>query len=183
MTKRIARKLIVGGWWWDRSVSPKLLEEEDQSWGWEEAAGEIHQELNSGEGSMRRCYAVITTEGRSLLAEGAILYRLNAASILNPGGGAVFVEWVASAPRNRRHLVGQNIRLSGVGENLITIAIADSVYNGFNGHVALSPLDKSVGFYEKMRFERVIDPEDGRSYYEIGGDVAKAHIRLRGWEL
>jgi len=174
----------MGAWWRESSIPRHLLDQEkDQGWDWVKLADGIQREQDSEEGTQKRCCVAITAENRTLFAQGAIFYRLDALSLEKPGLPAVYVEWVASAPRNRRNLVGKNAAFTGTGENLVAIAIADSIYNGFDGRVLLKPLDTAVEFYKKMRFEKVLDPADGRSYYEIGGEMAKAHIRLRGWKL
>lgn len=176
LTPRLARKLILRGWWTDLPVPLAVHSAEgDHGWAWDEYAAPIQDDPLYGS------YVALTATGRWLEAQGAIIYRLDALSLLEPGQGAAYLQFVASAPRNRKLLVGEWAKYRGVGEELVVMAMLDSIYNGRGGRLLGEPLPEAIPFYEKLNFLRALDPQSGRIYYEIPGAEAQVHIRERGW--
>jgi hypothetical protein len=114
-------------------------------------------------------------------AEGAIIYRLGDASLIEPGRLAVFLRFVASAPRNRYRLVNKAAVHKGVGEELVITAMLESYYSGFEGRVLGDPIPDAVPFYEGLEFRKALDPQDHHAYYEIPKECARAHLVKRGW--
>jgi hypothetical protein len=162
LTPAWARRLIISRWW--REVSVPLARsslESDHAWAWDRYAAEAEVDPNS------RCYVALTAYERRLEAQGAIIYRIDAASLLEPGRRAVYLHFLASAPRNRSLLMKGAAVYRGVGEGLVLMAMLDSLYNGLEGRVLGDPVPDAIPFYEKLHFRRVLDPQDHRVYYEI----------------
>jgi GNAT superfamily N-acetyltransferase len=163
--------------WW-RNLPVRLdrsSREGDHGWQWDQFVEEADRDPN------QRSYVALTARDGRLEAEGAILYRLDAASLLEPGRRAVYLRCVASAPRNRYRLVEKAAARRGVGEALVAMAMLDSLYAGFGGRVLGDPIFDAIPFYEKMEFRQAVDPQEPHVYYEIPEDRARAHLVKRGW--
>ena len=94
-----------------------------------------------------RCVCVRTNDR---IIQAAMLFRVDVKSVLEPGQGAVFVERLATAPRNRDALVIQP-KFRGGGTGLLTYAIALSYSLGLGGRVSLIPIAHQT-FYEQFGF-------------------------------
>ncbi|MHB1558011.1 MAG: GNAT family N-acetyltransferase [Isosphaeraceae bacterium] len=163
--------------WWVNIGTPleRSSEEGDHAWNWAQFLEDASRD------PFPRSYGALTVSAGRLEAEGAVNYRLNARSLLEPGRGAVYLRYVASAPRNRYRLVGDNAVYRGVGEALVAIAILESVSVGLEGRVLGDPLRPAIPFYEGMGFQKAMDPEDRHVYYEITKEHALALLEKRGF--
>lgn len=176
LTPSFARRLIMRRWWVNIGVPlERSSEEGDHAWNWDQFVEEASRD------PFQRSYVALTASAGRLEAEGAIIYRLNARSLLERGRLAVYLRYVASAPRNRFQLVGEDAVHRGVGEGLVAIAILESVSVGLEGRVLGDPLRPAIPFYEGMGFQKAMDPEDRHVYYEIAKEHALALLEKRGW--
>ena len=175
LTPSYARRLIMRRWWVNIPATPaRSSEEADQSWHWDQFVREANTEFH-------RSYVALSGRGGRLEAECAIIFRLDARSLLEPGRGAAYLQYVASAPRNRSRLVGTQAVYKGIGEALVTTAILESLSFGLEGRVFGEPLPDSVAFYEKMGFAPVpMDARPDRVYYEIPKEGARAQLAKWG---
>lgn len=89
-----------------------------------------------------------TKDGR---LQGAILYRVDAESVLESGEGAVYVDRLATAPWNRAPVTSSPSH-SGVGSALLRHAIHHSHKLGLRGRVSLTTLPGATSFYAKLGF-------------------------------
>src|SRR5262245_58933842 len=97
LTRDLAQREIDAKWWVLPAESKSRRElEGDHSWKWSKIIGELRNN--------RWCetFAVQTDDDE---VQGAILYRLNTRSFVNKNEGAIYVEGLATAPRNRPWLV------------------------------------------------------------------------------
>ena len=176
LSGRWARRLIVQSWWTGLPVPVEISSrEKDQEWDWEAAVSSVEDDWNFG------CYAAVTVEKGRLQAQGAIFYERGARSPSDPENGAVYLKLLASAPRNRTRLVGNQAVYRGTGTELAVMAMLDSVYDDCEGRVFCKALPESVSFYEDLNFKTTMDMPSGRMYYEIPTDHAKAHLLRRRW--
>jgi hypothetical protein len=146
-----------------------VTEESDYYWNWPRL--------------VRRFYSKAECECLGLLIgpriEGAIIYRVNEQSAIEPGKGAVFVEFLAPAPRNRPSLC-VHPRYKYVGTGLLTVAVLHSYQLGLGGRVSLCPVGNSAGFYEERDFLRTKVHKDGMVVYEIPTQVAIERLAKKG---
>lgn len=123
----------------------------------------------------------LSGRGGRLEAEGAIIFQLNARSLLEPGKGAAYLRYVASAPRNRSRLVGMAAKYKGIGEALVTTAILESLSFGLEGRIYGEPVPDAVSFYENMGFQPIpMDARPDRVCYEISKERARAQLAKWG---
>jgi hypothetical protein len=123
-----------------------------------------------------RCAAVRTPDGHY---QGAIIYRLDGASFLDPTLGAVHGEFVATAPYNRRDYAERPL-YHGVGEGLMYLAMLHSYDYGFWGRVTLFSVSQAIDFYRKMKFVETQARADRMIGYELTSDTAIDLLRDRG---
>jgi len=123
---RLDRKLAktkIDGCWWNISASKKIRESEgDHHWEWRRELGKYKNNL------AWEALAVCSDSGE---VEGAILYRIDAKSQIDDGKGAIYVDRIATAPRNRPWLVSPEYR--GIGSILLLAAVRQSYYLGLGG--------------------------------------------------
>lgn len=86
--------------------------------------------------------------------------------------GIVYVEYIATAPWNRKEIESQ--RYAGIGEVLITYAIEISIEEGMNGRIGLHSLPQAEKFYkEKCCMEDFgIDADKKMKYFEMSEEQA-----------
>lgn len=128
--------------WWVNIRAPleRSSEEGDHAWNWDQFVEEASRD------PFQRSYVALTARAGRLEAEGAIIFRLNARSLLEPGRGAAYLRYVASAPRNRYRLVGEDALYRGGGEALVVMAVVESVSVGLEGRVLGDPLRPAIPF-------------------------------------
>ena len=134
--------------------------EEDRYWDWEKknriAASSINYEK----------YAIECEQ----ITQGLMIIEIDwHRSQVEPGKSVVYVEYLATAPWNRRS-VQNPPQYRTVGTLLLLFARSRSVALGYNGRVALHALPSAEGFYDKqnmMNFGSDPDKED-LIYFEWG---------------
>ena len=173
LTRDLAAKQIDGAWW-SLEVSKTIREkEDDHHWLWRKVVGE-HQNHRSWE-----AVAVQSANGE---VEGAITYRIDAKSQLNNGTGAVYVDRIAAAPRNRPWLVSPP-SYRGVGTVLLLAAVRHSYSLGLGGQVWLSslPSERTRQFYANKRFEVIFNDDNGMLDLELPTASAVAWLEAEGY--
>jgi hypothetical protein len=114
--------------------------------------------------------------------EGASLYRIDAQSQLAPGQGAVYVDRLAVAPRNRPWLV-DGPKYQGIGTVLLLAAIRESYSLGLGGRVWLTslPSERTRQFYRNRGLCVVFENEDGTIDFELSADSAQQWLEREGY--
>lgn len=99
LTAKLAKSKIDGAWWGNLGVSrSRRRQEGDHGWNWANRMGALRGDLFVEA-------VAVQTEDQDIQA--AMIYRLDALSILAPGNGAVYVDRLATAPRNHPGLAAQ----------------------------------------------------------------------------
>jgi hypothetical protein len=145
LTGQTAFEYIKKRWWSNLGVEPDVLRnEEHYEWDWRAEARRVAKKPDFG------CYAAQTTVNEIPEIQGAIIYDLRG---LTPGPDpkpAVYGKYLATAPRNRQSVVGEGKAIyRGVGEGLLTIALLDGFFEGYQGRMFLQSLDRAIDFYRK----------------------------------
>jgi hypothetical protein len=112
-----------------------------------------------------------------------MVYRLDAKSFIDTSFGAVNIEALATAPRNRPRLV-QNPLYRGVGCGLLLRAVCHSYLLGFGGRVNLLAFDRpeTVEFYQSRGFQIVPLEEDG-PFLEVTPEQAVVWLKREGYRI
>ncbi len=148
-------KTKIDGTWWNIPVSKATrMNEEDHHWEWRKLVGLHHKSL------AWEAIAVCSDSGE---VEGAILYRIDAKSRIDDEKGAIYVDRIATAPRNRPWLVSPEYK--GIGSTLLLTAVRQSYYLGFGGRVWLESLPsvQTRNYYSKRVCQVISEREDGIS--------------------
>lgn len=112
--------------------------------------------------------------------QGAMLYRVGVRSARDAGERAIFIDRLATAPRNRPDLV-KSPEYRGVGEGLLCHAIAESWMFGLKGRVSLFPVAHEEFYRERGFRPTSTQSSDGfDTLYEIAPDDAVHFLRTRG---
>jgi hypothetical protein len=178
----MATKSIQRAWWTNAGIHSHVLSDEpDQPWNWLELA----QHIATTRENERIQFAVAVVTAclfrKTIEVQGAMACDFQATSLLEPLQPALYLQWLASNPRNRRRLMGDSAVYRGVGEQLVITSMMESRYAGFGGRVLLRPLPGTEEFYEKLKFQPAVDGFAGRMYYEITSGDAEAILRREGW--
>ncbi len=170
LTPALAQSRINALWWRHPDltiVSP----EGDGHWNWQTIA------QNYASNPLRLCVAPLSSEN---YLEGALAYRFDAKSQLEPGCGCVYIGWLATAPRNRKWICPQPV-YAGVGGDLVLHAVRESYLNGLGGRVFLQSLrtPQTRAFYEGKGFVMVSESprQDGLINYELPTVAAQRWLR------
>ncbi len=126
---------------------------------------------------------MLTADGE---VQAAAIYRIDTASVLDCGpdgepAPGVYVEYIATAPRNRGRLVQTPVYRGG-GMALLTRAIAHSYQLGFGGRVNLAslPHPDTETFYANAGFERTAVEKSSMVVYELRPERAKLLLNKAG---
>jgi hypothetical protein len=98
LTRDLAETKIDARWWHlGEELRGRPKDEDDHHWVWRRLVGKYRNDL--------ACHFVAcqTPDGE---VQGAMGYRIDFRSVLVPGAGSVYVDRIATAPRNRPWLVG-----------------------------------------------------------------------------
>jgi len=175
LTRHVARTRIDSRWWRLPGVSTAARKaEDDRAWQWAKRIGQLRHE------KWYEAVAVQTSDGE---VQGAMVYRLDAKSLVDASLGAVNIEALATAPRNRPRLV-QDPLYRGVGTGLLLRAICHSYMLGFKGRVNLLAFDRpeTIGFYIRRGFQITPLKEDG-PFLEITPERAAEWLRREGYKI
>lgn len=174
---RLDRKLVsqqIDGTWWKIAVSKrKRSEEGDHHWIWRKIVGELRLDL------AQDALAIKSASGN---VEGAMTYRIDARSQLEPGEGVVYVDRLATAPRNRPWLIDPP-KYRGVGSVLLLGAVRESYALGLGGRVWLTslPSERTRQFYRSRGFQEIFKDEDGMIDFELPTVRAEEWLQQAGY--
>jgi hypothetical protein len=173
LTREVAADRIDGQWWNIGGSKTTREAEGDHSWRWRRIIGALRVRANS------EALAIETDDGA---IQGAIVYRIDARSQLEPGQGAVYGDWLATAPRNRHWLVNPPY-LRGVGKALLLAAVRHSYLLGLGGRVWLTslPSERTQRFYVNRGFQVIFENPDGTIDYELPAAQAVAWLEEEGY--
>ncbi len=165
-----AKTKIDGAWWSDLTQTLRApANEPDRHWPW-------HVLISKNQNKHyfdSKC--IVTADG---LIQAAMLYRVDALSVFEEGKPAIFVDRLATSPRNRDGLVETPL-FRGSGTGLLMYAIALSYSLGFQGRVNLIPI-ASEDFYRRMGFLPTTSVVDGDTLFEMPDDGVLSLLRARG---
>lgn len=170
LSREAAKNLIDATWWGD--LGPTLRQpanEPDRKWEWRALVSVYRNK------PYFRAVCVKTTDGE---IQAAMLFCVDALSALDDGERAIFVDRLATAPRNRDGLVA-NPLFRGAGIGLLTYAVAASYSLGFSGRVNLFPIAHE-GFYLNRGFLRTETVQDDEGLYELPASAALQLLQERG---
>ncbi len=174
---RLDRKLAaqqIDGTWWEIDVSKrKRSEEGDHHWIWRKLVGELRLDL---------AWDALAIQSASGNVEGAMTYRIDAKSQLDPGKGVVYVDRLATAPRSRPWLVDPP-KYKGIGSVLLLCAVRESYALGLEGRVWLTslPSERTRQFYRKRGFQEIFQDEDGMIDFELPTKRAEEWLQQAGY--
>jgi GNAT superfamily N-acetyltransferase len=173
LTRDLAQTQIDGKWWALEDVPQSERKYEiDRKWKWAKEVGSHRNQL------VWDAVGVICSED---FVEGAMIYRVDAKSLLDVGEGAIYVELIASAPRNRPWLVTAPL-YKGVGSALLLWAVSESYRLGLGGRVWLESTQtpSTLRFYERRGFVRIEEIDDEVARFEISRKRAEKWLREEG---
>ena len=172
---RLTRDLAatgIDGTWWNLPESKSVRKKEgDHHWLWRKIVGSNHAKLT---------WEALAVQSASGAIEGAIAYRIDAESRLQAGEGAVYVDRIAAAPRNRPWVV-ERPRYQGIGSVLLLAAVRHSYLLGLGGRVWLTslPSERTRKFYRDRGFEVIFEDADGMIEFELPAAAAEKWLRKR----
>lgn len=170
LTRESAKSQIDAVWW--RGLGTTLRDpddEPDRQWQWRV----ILSKFQSKPAYRAKC---VRSSGGDI--EAAMLFRVDVSSALSKGQRALFVDRLATAPRNRDGLV-ESPGFRGAGTGLLIFAIAQSYSLGFGGRVNLYPI-ANVLFYEGRGFQATNVTKGEEMLYELPAEAAMQVLVARG---
>jgi hypothetical protein len=174
LTRDLAATKIDGRWWAIKvKAGVKRSDEDDHHWPWRKLVGKHRHNLNWE-------FACVRTDDGEV--QGAIAYRIDFKSFLVPALTSVYVDRLATAPRNRPWLVESPL-YGGVGEGLLLRAVCHSYLLGLGGRVNLVsvPRERTRRFYEKKGLIAVREDDDGSIEYELSEEAAQRWLQQEGY--
>ncbi len=169
LSREIAKLRIDQEWWSVEGVSEQRLRGEvDYHWQWKVLVSKIQNK------PYIRSVAVVLGSGS---VEGAMIYRVDAKSVLEPGQRAVLIDRLATAPRNRNNL-SPSPCYRGAGSGLLMLAVCQSFILGFEGRVTLFAAGQEQ-FYLDRGFVRTEVVQDEMSLFELPKGVAIEYLTER----
>lgn len=172
-------KRIDEEWWLDVPHNLRLQPHAyDPHWRWLEKWNRATSPVDPADRGMIEAVCVITSDSR---IQGAATFRLNFTSVLQEGRPAVGLEFVATAPWNRRSLTPEP-QFSQVGSVLVLHAVYTSYLLGLAGVVVAAAIDstEALSFYSSRGFVdtgKVTEDELSLPYWELSPDHAKSWLR------
>jgi len=170
LTAKVAKTKMGAAWWSNLGVSKSVREQEgDHHWDW---AAEIGKHRNS------LAVESVAVESPNGDLQAAMIYRVDGQSTLEPGAGAVFIDRLATAPRNRDWLV-DSPAFRGGGTTLLSWAAYQSYALGLAGRVVVAtlPSPRSIAFYKSAGFKAVKSEKDGMDVFELESAAALNKIK------
>lgn len=174
---RLTRELAASrldGEWWKIPVSRSIREQEgDHHWQWRKVLGQYRNQL---------VWEAVAIQSAGGDLEGAAIYRVDAKSQLERGCGAVYIDRIAAAPRNRPWLVDPP-KYQGIGTTLLLAVVRHSYLLGLEGRVWLTslPSEQTREFYRKRGFQMIFEDEDGMIDFELPATSAVKWLKSEGY--
>jgi hypothetical protein len=180
LTEALAEKRIHRDWWSDTQLSDPLETVPiDRDWNWNEMRIEYDNKLLKS-----KRFAIVTGDSA---AQGAMMISLEPVqSVLSPGDGALFIELLFAAPRNRPVLRrdGKPYFL-GAGTQLLTWGAWLSQETGYEGRLMLDGSPDYVHWYKKRGLKNLgIDPIvfESVAYTPMELPAIEAERLLKNWK-
>lgn len=170
LTGQLIRDELDGRWWKTPPGSVSGNDEGDRHWCWLDLWQEIADD------DKWDSIGIMTSDGR---LQGAMIYRIDADSFMEPGKQAVYVDNLATAPWNRP-TVTESCRYSGVGSELLLQAIHHSHLLLHDGRLNLATLPDSFGFYESHGFRDTGAIIEGLPVLELSAQNARKKLLDKG---
>lgn len=171
LARETARLAIDRDWWTVEGVSEERLREEvDRHWVWKLLVSKYQNK------PYFRSMAVQLDDGS---IQGAMICRMDAKSVLEPGERVVLIDRLATAPWNRVGLT-KTPHFRGVGSALLVYAMCLSWLSAFQARVSLFAAGSEL-FYEHWGFVRTGLQQDEMEHYEIPSEVAMGHLSREGF--
>jgi len=165
-----AKDRIDQRWWRDLAdTKTDPQDEPDSHWQWRAIDSTCQNK------PYFRAVAAKTQDGQ---IQAAMVYRVDAKSVLERGEKAVYVDRLATAPRNRDTLMEAPVYRGG-GSGLLVVAVAQSYSLGFQGRLNLVPI-ANLAWYENCGFVPTeVETNDG-FLYELPKDRALELLQRKG---
>lgn len=157
--------------WWKELVSPLRDPTNEPDWDWEWRL--LVSKRQNKWYFQSKC--IVSQNGG---VQAAIQFRVDAISAAKPDEQAVFVDRLATAPRNREGLTESPL-YRGEGDGLLLYAVAVSHSLGFGGRVNLFPIAHQE-FYVKRGFQSTKITHGEDVLFELPAVSATAWLRKRG---
>ena len=160
--------------WWDDVPNPLLPidQEPDFHWNWTDI---ISKEIQNK--PKRRSVCIRTPDGK---IQGAMIYWIEAQSVLCPGQRVVYIDRLATAPANREKLIVPP-RFQGVGRSLVRYAMIESFNNRCDGRLTAYPI-ANESFYREQGFQKTDEFHQGEQtfLFEVTAETAQQTLRTLG---
>jgi len=172
LTRELAATEIDGAWW-NIAVTKNARDAEgDHHWVWRTLVGQHRNDLT---------WEAVAVQSTSGAIEGASIYRIDAKSQIDKGEGAIFIDRLSTAPRNRPWLVDSQ-KYQGIGTILILTAVRHSYSLGLGGLVWLTslPSENTRRFYRNRGFDVIFENEDGTIDFELNAAAAQRWLESEG---
>jgi hypothetical protein len=162
LTASLADRRIDKAWWTVPGVNQQQLDDEpDRHWRWK---GLVEDSARNPD---FEAWATMTMKPGYV--EGAMILQVGVDSILRKGSKAVYVAYIASAPRNRG-LLKEHRMFSGVGKSMMEFVRKRSAESGFGGRILLASLPSAASFYTINGFIGTIEQDaEGLQLFELPG--------------
>jgi hypothetical protein len=180
LTAELAEQQIHRDWWTDgefldRFDPPPI----DRHWNWNEMGIE-----HDGRTLTTEKVAIVTGDHT---VQGAMLISAEPVpSVLAPGAGALFIELLFTAPRNRPALRRDgNAFFLGVGTELLTWGASLSREMGYEGRLLLDASPEYIGWYEKRGLQKLEAKPivfEGVAYTPMELSARTARRLLKDWK-
>jgi hypothetical protein len=173
LTRDLAQRKVDAIWWAGLGVRYRMRKDQkDHHWVWYKKVGKLRND------HFVRCVAVQTDDGE---IQGTMIYHLNGQSLFEAEEGAVLIDYLATAPRNRPNLLYPQVsHYRDVGKGLVAVAMLHSYLLGFRGRANLQSLPTAEAFYEKNKFAWTGIEMDGMLFYEIPSSDATSSLEEWG---
>ena len=147
-------------------------QEQDRHWTWRKLVGSVANNLKW------ECVALQTGDGE---IQGAMIYRMDTFLMLYADEGTIYVDRLATAPRNRDWVFG-SAEYRGVGTNLLKFATCHSFMLGLGGRISCVslPSGRTHRFYEKLGFVAAGLDASGGCKFELSPESAQEWLRSEG---
>jgi hypothetical protein len=163
LTKLDASSHIDRVWWrFNGPFATPCEEPADDHWKWAKFVKRVRADPQA------KCAAARTPDGAY---QGAVIYRSDGVSLLEPNAQAVYGQFLATAPQNRPDYALYPL-YRDVGSGLMHLAILESYLLGFGGRVSLYSLPSSLDFYKKLKFRPTGDREGDMIHVELLPETA-----------
>lgn len=158
LDRETAKRKIDAVWWSGLGISKrKRRRQRDHAWKWHKRFQE-YRDVDT--------FASVAIRSDTGDIEGAMIYTFEGSSVLT-GDRMMSIDFLATAPRNRKHITGG--RLVGVGTSLVAYAVRECVDSGLGGRTVIESLNdpETMEFYENLGFRKNGLAEDDIIGYEL----------------